>query len=188
VRTLLARIFLRLAGWQAVGTRVADKKIVIAVAHHTSNWDLLYGLAIARVLDVRISWLAKHTLFWWPLGPILRALGGIPIRRDHAEAYVEQMVRAFDAAETLSLAITPEGTRSYTPYWKSGFYRIAKAAGVRIQLGFIDYAQRRGGLGPALTPSDDVRTDMDEIRAFFADKVSRYPEKAGAVRLHEESQ
>ncbi len=188
MRTLLARIFLRLTGWQAVGTRVADKKIVIAVAPHTSNWDLLYGLAIARVLDLRICWLAKHTVFWWPLGPILRALGGIPIRRDHPEAYVDQMVRAFDEAETLSLAITPEGTRSYTPYWKSGFHRIAKAARVPIQLGFLDYAQRRGGLGPAIHPTDDVRADMDEIRAFFADKVGRDPEKAGAVRLHEEQQ
>jgi 1-acyl-sn-glycerol-3-phosphate acyltransferase len=188
VRTLIARTFLRLTGWEAVGTRIADPRIVIAVAPHTSNWDLLYGLAIARILDARISWLAKHTAFWWPLGLLLRALGGVPIRRDQPEELVDQILRAFDEAETLSLAITPEATRSHTPYWKSGFYRIAKAAGVPIQLGFIDYSRQRGGLGPAITPSDDVRADMDEIRAFFADKVGRYPEKKGEIRLHEENE
>jgi len=186
VRTFLARSFLSLAGWKAVGTRIADAKVVVAVAPHTSNWDLLYGLAIARVLGIRVAWLAKHTVFWWPLGSILRALGGIPVRRDQPEELVKQMLRAFEAAETLSLAITPEGTRSHTPYWKSGFYRIAKAAGVPIQLGFIDYARRQGGLGPAITPTDDVRADMNQIRAFFADKVGRYPEQVGTIRLHEE--
>jgi 1-acyl-sn-glycerol-3-phosphate acyltransferase len=188
VRTLIARTFLRLNGWEAVGTRIADKKVVFAVAPHTSNWDLPYGLAIARVLGIRISWLAKHTAFWWPMGPFLRSLGGIPIRRDQPEELVEQIVRAFDEAATLSLAVTPEATRSHTLYWKSGFYRIAKAAGVPIQLGFIDYPRKRGGLGPAFTPGDDVRADMDEIRAFFADKVGRYPEKKGEIRLHEEGE
>jgi 1-acyl-sn-glycerol-3-phosphate acyltransferase len=82
--------------------------------------------------------------------------------------------------------ITPEGTRSYTPYWKSGFYRIAKAAGVPIQLGFVDSARRQAGFGPTLTPSDDLRADMDKIRAFYADKVARHPDQAGEVRLREE--
>ena len=188
MRTFLARTFLSFTGWEAVGTSIADNKVVVAVAPHTSNCDLFYGLAVARILGTKVSWLAKHTIFWWPLGPILRALGGIPVRRDQSEELVEQMVRAFDAAETLTLAITPEGTRSYTPYWKSGFYRIAKAAGVPIQLGFVDYARRQGGYGPAITPTDDVRADMDKIRAFFADKVGRYPEKVGEIRLHEEEE
>jgi 1-acyl-sn-glycerol-3-phosphate acyltransferase len=188
LRTLVARTFLSLTGWEAVGTRIADPKVVIAVAPHTSNWDLLYGLAIARILDLEISWLGKHTIFRWPLGPILRSLGGIPVRRDQSEELVEQMVRAFEAAETVSLAVTPEGTRRYTPYWKSGFHRIARAARIPIQFGFLDYARRQGGLGPAITPTDDVRADMDKIRAFFADKVGRYPEKAGKVLLREEDE
>jgi 1-acyl-sn-glycerol-3-phosphate acyltransferase len=183
---LLARIFLYLTGWEPVGTRVANKKLVLVAAPHTTNWDLAYLLAITRVLDTKVSWIGKHTLFWWPLGPILRALGGVSIRRDHPERVVDQIVRAFDEAESLSLTITPEGTRSYTPYWKSGFYRIAKAAGVPIQLGFADYARRRGGFGPSFVPSDDVRADMDKIRAFFADVVARHPDQVGEIRLREE--
>jgi len=185
---LLSRFFLFLTGWEPVGKKTAGNKVVLVAGPHTSNWDLAYLLAITRVSDVEISWIGKHTLFRWPFGPIMRALGGVSIRRDRPERVVEQVVRAFNEAETLYLTITPEGTRSYTPYWKSGFHRIAKAAGVPIQLGFADYAQRRGGFGPAFMPSDDVRADMDKIRAFFADVVARHPDQAGMVRLREEDE
>jgi len=159
---LLSRFFLFLTGWEPVGKKIADNKIVLVAGPHTSNWDLAYLLAITRVSDVKISWIGKHTLFRWPFGSIMRALGGVPIRRDRPERVVEQVVRAFNEAESLYLTITPEGTRSYTPYWKSGFHRIAKAAGVPIQLGFADYAKRRGGFGPAFMPSDDVRKKTNQ--------------------------
>ena len=185
---LLARFFLYLTGWEAVGTTVTDEKAVLVAAPHTSNWDLAYLLAITRFMDIKISWLGKHSMFWWPLGPILRALGGVPVRRDRPKQVVEQIVRSFDEAEALFLVITPEGTRSTPPYWKSGFYRIAKAAGVPIQLSFADYARRRAGFGPAFMPSDDVRADMDKIRAFFADKVARHPDQVSEIRLREEDE
>jgi 1-acyl-sn-glycerol-3-phosphate acyltransferase len=185
---LLARIFLDWSGWETVGTMAADKKLVLIGAPHTSNWDLIHLFAIESILDVKTSWIGKHTLFWWPLGPILRALGGIPIRRDHPKGVVEQIVRAFDEVEALRLTIAPEGTRGYAPYWKSGFYRIAKAAGVPIQLGFVDFAQRRAGFGPTVVPSDDVRADMDKIRAFYADKSARYPDQVSEIRLREEEE
>jgi 1-acyl-sn-glycerol-3-phosphate acyltransferase len=175
-----------LAGLEIVSTPAADEKLVLIAAPHTSNWDLIQLLAAKCLLDVEISWMVKHTVFWWPLGPILRALGAVPIRRDHPEGVVEQIVRTFDETETLCLLITPEGTRSYTPYWKSGFYRIAKAAGVPIQLGFVDYSRGRAGFGPTFVPSDDLRADMDKIRAFYAGKVGRYADQAGEVRLREE--
>ena len=183
---LLARIFLYLTGWEVFGTKIADEKAILVAGPHTSNWDLIYLLAITCVLDTRITWIGKHTVFWWPLGPILRTLGGVPVRRDRSEQIVEQIVRIFDEAETLFLAITPEGTRSYTPYWKSGFYRIAKAAGVPIQLSFADYARRRCGFGPAFMPSDDVRADMDKIRAYYAGVTGCHPEQVGEIRLREE--
>jgi len=186
VGKLLARFFLRLSGFEIISTPAADKKLVLIAGPHTSNWDLIHLLAAMSILNVEISWIGKHTMFWWPLGPILRAFGGVPVRRDHPEGIVEQVVRAFDQAEALCLLITPEGTRSYTPYWKSGFYRIAKAAGVPIQLGFVDYSRSRAGFGPTFMPSDDLRADMDKIRAFYAGKVGRYADQAGEVRLREE--
>ena len=79
-----------------------------------------------------------------------------------------------------------EGSRSYVPYWKSGFYHIASKADVPIVMGFLDYARRRGGFGPALLPTGDIQRDMDEIREFYADKVGKYPDQFGEVRLKEE--
>ena len=84
------------------------------------------------------------------------------------------------------LTVPPEGTRSRAPHWKSGFYQIARPAKVPIVMGYLDYARRRGGLGPALSPGDDLRGDMDAIRAFYADKRGKYPERFGDVRLQEE--
>jgi 1-acyl-sn-glycerol-3-phosphate acyltransferase len=182
----IARGLLWVLGWEAAGAKAADEKLVLVAAPHTSNWDLLYLLLITFALVARVSWLGKHTLFFWPLGPILKALGGIPIDRAQPEDVVEQIARVFREADSLALAITPVGTRSYSPYWKSGFYRIANAAGVPIQLGFADYPRRRGGYGPIILPSDDIRADMDQIRAFFEGKVGYRPEQAGPMRLHEE--
>ncbi len=87
----------------------------------------------------------------------------------------------------MALAVPVEGTRGYVPHWKSGFYPIARTAGVPIVLGYLDYARRRGGFGPALYPTGDIRHDMDRIRAFYADKVGKYPDRFGAVRLKEEA-
>jgi 1-acyl-sn-glycerol-3-phosphate acyltransferase len=96
------------------------------------------------------------------------------------------MAALFAASDALTLIVPAEGTRSWVPYWKSGFYHIASTAGVPIVMGYLDYARKRGGFGPALMPSGDVRRDMDEIRAFYADKIGKYPASTGEVRLREE--
>jgi 1-acyl-sn-glycerol-3-phosphate acyltransferase len=96
------------------------------------------------------------------------------------------MARAFEARESLALVVSAEGTRGYTPHWRSGFYHIARAAGVPVVLGYLDYARRRGGFGPAILPTGDIRSDMDEIRDFYADKVAKHPDRVGEIRLKEE--
>jgi 1-acyl-sn-glycerol-3-phosphate acyltransferase len=186
MRSLAARLFLRLTGWQAEGGRPTLRKFVLITAPHTSNWDLAYMLALSVIFRLKVSWMGKHTLFRPPQGWILRRLGGIPIRRHRQGNMVEQMTQAFAASDSLVLAVPAEATRGYTPYWKSGFYHIARAAGVPVVLGFLDYARRRGGLGPAMVLSGDVRQDMNEIRAFYEDKTAKYPDQFGEVRLKEE--
>jgi 1-acyl-sn-glycerol-3-phosphate acyltransferase len=158
----------------------------LIAAPHTSNWDLPYLLAFAVIFDVRITWMGKHTVFRGPIGWLMRKLGGMPVRRYRSNDRVQQMARAIEAADSMALVVATEGTRSYTAHWKSGFYHIARTAGVPIVLSYLDYARRRGGFGPELMPSGDIREDMDEIRAFYADKQGRYPDKMGEVRLKEE--
>ncbi|HEY5657589.1 MAG TPA: lysophospholipid acyltransferase family protein [Myxococcota bacterium] len=182
----LARWFLRLSGWQVEGGKPYLRRFVLIGAPHTSNWDLVFMLAIAAVLDVKVEWLGKHALFRPPLGWLMRRLGGIPVVRHRQENTVLRMAQTFESRESLALALSAEGTRGYAPYWRSGFYHIARAAGVPIVLGYLDYARRRGGFGPAILPTGDIRSDMDEIRDFYADKVGRHPDRVGEVRLKEE--
>ena len=159
---------------------------MLIAAPHTSNWDLVYLLALAEVYGLRISWMGKHTLFRPPLGALFRALGGIPIRRHERGDRVAAMAKEFSERERFALVVPSEATRGWAPYWKSGFYHIARRAGVPIVMGFLDYGRRRGGFGPALLASGDLKRDMDTIRGFYADKVGKYPEQFGPVRLREE--
>ena len=182
----LARLFLRLTGWEPEGAKPVERRFVLIAAPHTSNWDLAFLLALAQHFDVRISWMGKHTLFRPPLGALMRLVGGMPVVRHRKSDLVGQMAQAFEDRESLALVVPAEGTREYTAHWKSGFYHIARRAGVPIVMGYLDYARRRGGFGPALYPSGDMRADMDEIRDFYSDKTGRYPDQFGEVRLKEE--
>jgi 1-acyl-sn-glycerol-3-phosphate acyltransferase len=186
MRKLLAKGFLRATGWKPEGAPPALARYVLIAAPHTSNWDLVYLLALAEVYGLRISFMMKHTWFRGPLGPLFRSLGGIPIDRRRRENLVKQMVEAFAARDALVLVVPAEGTRARSERWKSGFYHIARGARVPIVLGYLDYARRRGGFGPALVPTGRISEDMDLVREFYADKVGRSPADFAEPRLREE--
>ena len=186
MRKPLARAFLRATGWKPEGERPTAPRFVLIAAPHTSNWDLAYLLALAEVYDLHISWMGKHQIFRWPFGGLFRALGGIPIRRHERADRVGAMAKEFTERETFALVVPSEATRAWAPHWKSGFYQIARRAEVPIVMGFLDYRRRRGGFGPALRVTGDVKQDMDRIRSFYADKIGKYPEKFGPVKLREE--
>jgi 1-acyl-sn-glycerol-3-phosphate acyltransferase len=183
---LLAKGFLGLTGWRPEGQRPVARRYVVIAAPHTSNWDLAYLLAFSVIFDVKIRWMGKQQLFRGPMGTVMRMLGGVPVHRERRNDLVEQMADFIRESDEIALTVPAEGTRSYVPHWRSGFYHIARAAEVPIVLSYLDYARRRGGFGPELVPTGNVREDMDEIRAFYADKQGRYPERFGEVRLKEE--
>jgi len=182
----LAHWFLRRGGWKIEGQPPEDKHFVLIAAPHTSNWDLPYLLAFATVFDIKVSWLAKHSLFYPPMGWVLRALGGIPIVRHKKSNVVDAMVEEFASRSELVLVVPTEGTRSRVECWKSGFYHIAIGAGVDIVPSYLDYGNKRGGFGPALNPTGDLAVDMQYFREFYADKTGKFPELFGPVRLREE--
>ena len=183
----LAKWFLRLAGWTPEGALPDARGYVLIAAPHTTNWDLLYFLAHAWAFGVRVSWMGKHTLFRGPMGTVMRRLGGVAIQRNQRNDMVAQMADAFARNPDLVLTVPPEGTRGRAEHWKSGFYRIAQAAGVPIVMGFLDYERKVGGLGPALTPTGDLKRDMDEIRRFYGSIQGKYPERFGPIALQEEA-
>ena len=130
--------------------------------------------------------MAKHQLFRGPMGTAMRALGGVPVRRNRKNDLVQQMADLIRGSESIALTVPVEGTRSYVAHWKSGFYHIAREAEVPIVLSYLDYGRKRGGFGPAIVPTGNIREDMDEIRAFYADKQGKYPQLVGDIRLKEE--
>lgn len=182
------RLWLWLFGWEARGDAAAFKKYVAVAAPHTSNWDFPFMLAAAYVLGVRPSWMGKHTLFGPPWGWFFRRLGGIPVDRRSPHSLVSQMAERFGESEELILAVAPEGTRGRVAFWKSGFYRIAVESGVPLGLCFLDYERKLCGLGPFLTPTGNVREDMDKVRDFYRRIRGKRPELQSEPRLREESQ
>ena len=188
LKRMLGRGYLRLSGWREERGRPEAPTYVLIAAPHTSNWDLPLTLALSYVYDVPIRWAGKHTLFRFPYGGVMKALGGIPIVRGRPGGRVQKLAALFEEHPNLVLTVPAEGTRSRREHWKSGFYYIARAADVPIVCGYLDYARRRGGFGPAIHPTGDLKADMDRIRAFYADKVGKYPDKFGPVRLREEDQ
>jgi 1-acyl-sn-glycerol-3-phosphate acyltransferase len=177
----LALLITRASGWELVGEVPALDKAVFIAAPHTSNWDGFWLLLAKCAFNLDVRFLAKHTLFWWPLGSLLRAFGAMPIDRSVASSTVDILVRKFAAEDQLFLAMAPEGTRRWRPHWKTGFYQIAKAAEVPIVLAFIDYSKRRMGIGITLTEFLGVDQDLQRMRDFYAPFVGRIPHNMSPV-------
>lgn len=177
----IARILLKAGGWTTEGQLPVVDKAVFIGAPHTSNWDGFWLMAYKVALGVDLHFLAKHTLFWWPLGFILRSMGAMPVDRGVRTDTVRQIVDEFARREHFWFALSPEGTRKWQPYWKTGFYRIATLANVPIVLVYIDYGDRRIGIGPTLHGPRVLEQDRDLIRQFYAQFSGRVPERQGPV-------
>lgn len=177
-RWLLVRL-----GWQLAFAVPPGPRVLVVVYPHTSNWDFPLGILARFATGWPIHWIGKHSLFRGPLGTLFRNWGGIPIDRSQPGGFIEGMVEAFSSRPVCIVAIAPEGTRGHVSCWKSGFYRIALAAGVPVGLGFIDYARRRIGILDYVSLTGDAGADMARIREAYAGVVGLRPEHAGEIRL-----
>ena len=166
---VLSLTCLKLAGWEVQGQLPAHaRKSVLIAAPHTSNWDLPMTIMVAFALRLRPRWMGKASIFRAPFGGVMRWLGGMAVDRSKANNLVESSAQAIrDAIDPLQLIVPPEGTRSKTRHWKTGFYHIARSAEVPIVMAFMDYSTKRSGLGPLFEPTDDVEADLAAIKAFY---------------------
>jgi len=178
IAKLLSKIILNTAGWKVKGHIPADiKKCIMIAAPHTSNWDLLYARCAFYVMDVDVRYTIKKEAMVGPLGWLLDKMGAIPVDRKKNNSLVDIMVNILNKADKMVIMITPEGTRSYQPRWRKGFYHAALDAHVPIVLGYLDYAQKEAGIGPAVMPTGDVDADLEKIKDFYRTKTGKYPEK-----------
>lgn len=159
---LLAR-----CGWRMAGALPDVGKLVLIAAPHSSWWDGVWGLLLKIALGIDIAFMGKRELFRGPLGWLLRRLGGVPIERHATHGVVEQMVARFRASPRLWLGIAPEGTRKRVAQWRTGFWHIARAAGVPILPVYFDYRTKTIGIGPLFPPGEDLDADLAALRAFY---------------------
>jgi 1-acyl-sn-glycerol-3-phosphate acyltransferase len=179
----VARRLLKLCGWRLAGEAPEVPRCLIIFAPHTSNWDFPLLICVRFAFGRPVAYLAKDSLFRFPLAGLLRATGAIPVERTERHSLVRRLVGSFREREVLWLAMSPEGTRAKTDHWKSGFYHVAREANVPLLLAFIDASRRECGLGELIELSGDVERDMDRLRAAYADKRGIVAQNASDIRL-----
>ena len=156
---------------------------MVLVYPHTTNWDFAIGILFRARYRLDFRWAGKDTLFRWPLRGFFLRLGGVPINRREPSGIIAQLTRAFDDVESFHFCIAPEGTRSKTDHWKTGFYRLALATRVPLGLGYIDYGHKCIGIERWITLSGDENADLALIARYYAGKQGLYPEKVGDIRF-----
>ncbi len=172
----ISQQILRLFGWQVSGELPELTKFVAIGAPHTSNWDFPLAMTTIFALRVNLRWMGKHTLFQGPWRRLMLWFGGIPINRSAAHGVVDQMIEQFQNNDSLILGITPEGTRAKVREWKSGFYHIAKGAGVPVVMIGLDFPGKTIKIAPPFHPTEDMAEDMRQMKAYFAGIVGKNPQ------------
>ena len=167
----------RLFGWQIIGNKPDLKKYVIAVAPHTSNWDFAIGYSFKHIYDLHPNVLAKHSLFKIPfVGWFLRNMGAEPVDKTKKTNIVDQVIEKFETLDEFIMTIAPEGTRSYSPNWKTGFYRIAEKSRVPIVLIGFDYGRKVVEIKEPMYTTGNMEADIELMKDFFRPMKGRNPE------------
>jgi len=169
--------YLTLSGWKIRGDWPALPKAVVVAAPHTSNWDAIFMLAAAGYFRITLRWMGKASLTHGPFGWLVKAAGCVPVDRSARNDLVGAMRDAFAANDAMLLAVPPEGTRSLTPGWKSGFYHIAHSAGVPLILSVLDFGTKTINIAGVFHTTGDYEADIIEIQAYYCDAVGKHPAK-----------
>ena len=175
-RRSLGILLMRISGWRIAGNMPDLPKVLMIVAPHTSNWDFFHGFSAYLTLQLDTTWLAKHTVFFWPLGILARRFGGMAIDRSRGGNMVRTCVAEYGRRERMCITITPEGTRKRVGEWKLGFYYIANEANVPIVPVALNYQKRQVMIMPPFFPTGDADADLPKIKALFSAEMARHPE------------
>lgn len=174
----LGRSFFRLMGWKITGELPNTGKCLMIAAPHTSNWDFILGMFGMLMVGLKANWMGKDSIFVGPFRPLLIWLGGIPTVRSQHTGAVEQRINIFNQHEKLIVALAPEGTRSATDTWKTGFYHIAVGAKVPIFPMAWDYQKKEIILFPLFNPTGNTEADLAALKAIFKDVTPKYPQNS----------
>ena len=158
---------LRRMGWESVGGPMKEKKAIVLGVPHTSIWDFLVSYLFYTQFGKVAHIMIKKEFFFWPLGPILRACGAVPVDRESAASMVRSLIHEMDQADEFHLAIAPEGTRKAVKRWKTGFHLIARETGATVYVGYYDWGRKRISVGEPIELTDDPKADMQRIYDIY---------------------
>lgn len=164
-------------GWKLEGKIANAERVLITAAPHTSNWDAILGLSVVLGINVRLHWLGKHSIFVPGLRWFMRWLGGIPVDRQNPEAVMGYVNEAVAKHQGVVILVAPEGTRKKAEKWKTGFLRIAETNDCVIQLGALDFPNKRIVLGDTFEPTGDHQADIEAIKDWYRQFKGKFPEQ-----------
>lgn len=173
----IARLAMRVTGWRITGEFPNLPQFVVIVAPHTSNWDFFVGVMAMFAIGFRGTFLGKHTVFRWPVSLIMRWLGGVPVDRASSHNVVQQTIDYFNSRPQMLLALSPEGTRKKLPAWRTGFWYVAKGAGVPIVPAALDYHAKLIRIFAPVMPGEDIDTDIAKLRTHFDASMAKHPDQ-----------
>lgn len=176
LRRICSWILYKRMGWTKEVTIAHPDKYIICLAPHTSNWDFLIGQLYSRAENIKSNFLMKKEWFFFPLGPIFRRMGGIPVWRSKHTSMTDNLAQTAMQYKSFKLCITPEGTRSLNPEWKKGFYYIALKAQIPILLYGVDYEKKLISCTKSIIPTGDIDIEMNEIKLYFKNFKGKNPE------------
>ncbi len=159
---------LKKLGWKSLSGPMEGKKAIVLGVPHTSILDFpicyLFYAQYGKVAHIMV----KKEFFFWPLGPILRAFGAVPVDRSNAAATVKSIIRSFNENEVFHLAIAPEGTRKPVKRWKTGFHLIARETGATVYVGYYNWGKKEITVGIPWELTDNANEDMRRIQEYYS--------------------
>ena len=170
----IGKAIFRVMGWRIEGEFPNRDKAIVALVPHSSNIDFFLTIAFIWATGMRASFLIKHTVFWYPLGNIIRALGGIPVDRTQQNGLIRDVTQQFRQKSKWVLGITPSGTRKPVKEWKDGIARIAASAQVPIVPAVMNYRTRTVHFAPLIEGVTEVRQIMERIRDEASKGIPRF--------------
>lgn len=176
MRKLASFIYFKLMGWELLGEFPDIPKCVIMVAPHTSWMDFVVGLLVRKIVNQKINFIGKKSLFKPPFGWWFRWLGGTPVDRKKNEDTVASVARIFEEQDEFRLALSPEGTRKKVKTWRTGFYYIAKSARVPIVMVAFDFGKKEVKISPPVYTTADKQADFKAYYKFYKGVQGKIPE------------
>lgn len=177
IKEIFGKFLLKILGWKMIGELPVENKFVAVVAPHTSIADMLIGKVYNWATNMQPTIMVKKEFFFFPLNYILKWWGSVPVDRQSPGGVIRQIANYFEQKEHMALVITPEGTRAANPNWKTGFYRIAKEAGVPIYLIFGDFKKKEVGYLGKVEITGDMEADIKAIKRKYIGISGYHPER-----------